>query len=232
MRVQNAKLIGLVALMTSACGATPGPVVGSASMAPDASLGQAEFSSEGATKYRLRANDKIAIRVVREPDLSFEELLISGDGSVTLPLAGMVDARGQTTEELARQIADALRQAGLRRPLVSVYVVEYASHVVTVEGGVEEPGVYAFQPGARLSAALSLANGPSRVSKLNEVVIFRETSDGMSIALFDYQSVRKGTMLDPVIEPGDRVVVGISGLSQFWQDLIRALPAFGLFTNI
>ena len=52
------------------------------------------------------------------------------------------------------------------------------------------------------------------------------------VAKFDYRAVSQGTMIDPVLEPGDRVVVGTSGLSQFWQDLLRALPAFGLFTNV
>jgi len=67
---------------------------------------------------------------------------------------------------------------------------------------------------------------------MREVAIFRETPDGLMVAKFDYRSVRQGTMLDPVLAPGDRVVVGISGLSQFWQDLLRALPAFALFTNV
>jgi polysaccharide export outer membrane protein len=36
-------------------------------------------------------------------------------------------------------------------------------------------------------------------------------------------------MLDPVLEPGDRVVMGTDGLSVFWEDLLKALPAFGVF---
>ncbi len=36
-------------------------------------------------------------------------------------------------------------------------------------------------------------------------------------------------MLDPVLEPGDRVVMGTDGLSVFWEDFLKALPAFGIF---
>jgi polysaccharide export outer membrane protein len=39
-------------------------------------------------------------------------------------------------------------------------------------------------------------------------------------------------MIDPVLEPSDRVVVGVSGSSQAWQDLLQALPAFALFTRL
>jgi hypothetical protein len=49
------------------------------------------------------------------------------------------------------------------------------------------------------------------------------------IAKFDYGQVRQGTMLDPVLQPGDRVVMGTDGLSVFWEDLLKALPAFGVF---
>jgi polysaccharide export outer membrane protein len=49
------------------------------------------------------------------------------------------------------------------------------------------------------------------------------------VAKFDYGQIRQGTMLDPILEPGDRVVMGTDGLSQFWEDLLMALPAFGIF---
>jgi polysaccharide biosynthesis/export protein len=35
-----------------------------------------------------------------------------------------------------------------------------------------------------------------------------------------------------VLMPGDRAVIGTSGLSVFWQDLLKALPAFAIFTRL
>lgn len=100
---------------------------------------------------------------------------------------------------------------------------------MTVEGAVDKPGVYAFQPGARLSTAIALASGPKRTAKASQVAVFRESPQGIMVAKFDYVQVSRGTMLDPVLEPGDRVVMGTDGLSVFWEDLLRALPAFGVF---
>ena len=218
--------------MLSACGATPPPAVGAAQTTPVDSLGQADYASVTDADYRLRNSDILSILVFREPELSMEKVAVGADGMLSLPLVGPIAANGRTTAELAGDIAFALDRAGLKNPQVSINVIDHASHLVTVEGGVTEPGVFPFQPGAKLSSAIALAKGPNRVAQMREVAIFRETPQGLMVAKFDYRAVRQGTMLDPVLQPGDRVVVGISGLSQFWQDLLRALPAFALFTNV
>lgn len=215
----------------SACASAPPVEVGAVASEPVSALGQDDYSANLDPAYVLRPSDVISITVFREPDFSVERLPIGSDGTVALPLVGTVIAAGKGAEDLSRELTWRLDEAGLKHPSVTVNVLDHASHLVTVEGGVEEPGVYPFQPGARLSSALALANGPNRVAKLREVAIFRETPDGLAVAKFDYVEVRRGAMLDPVIQPGDRVVVGISGLSQFWQDFLRAMPAFGIFAN-
>lgn len=215
----------------AACGTTT-PQIGPVNATPVEALGQADYETRQSAIYGLRPADLITVTVFREPDLSVEKIPIGADGTVALPLIGQVQAAGLTTEELSADVARKLDAAGLKRPQVSINVLDFKSHLVTVEGGVEEPGVYNFQPGAKLSSAIALANGPNRVARLREVAIFREDEQGLSVALFDYSAVRQGTMIDPVIQPGDRVVVGISGLSQFWQDLLKALPAFAVFSNV
>lgn len=221
-----------LALLVAACASTPEPLIGPVTATASADLGQAEYQSAKADTYALSAGDRLNILVFREPDLSAEAIIIGPAGTIALPLVGKVQAASLTTDQLAQDIQSRLDNAGLRRPDVSVNVVEFASHLVTVEGGVEEPGVYQFKPGAKLSSALALAKGPNRVARLKQVVVFREIDKQISIAKFDYQAVRQGTMIDPILRPGDRVVVGISGLSQLWQDTIRALPAFALFTQV
>ena len=131
-----------------------------------------------------------------------------------------------------KSVAQRLEAAGLRAPMVSVNINEYASHLVTVEGAVDSPGVYAFQPGSRLSAAIAMGGGPTRSAKSEQVAVFRESPEGIMVAKFDFAQINQGTMLDPVLEPGDRVVIGTDGLSVFWQDFLRTIPAFGIFANL
>jgi len=229
-RGKMATLMGAVATFAVAgCSSTPEPQIGLSASAPQAEYGQTGFSVTRPTAYNLRPSDQIAVNVFREPELSLEKVRIGVDGNVSLPMLGTIPAAGMTTKQLEQDLTRRFAALGLKTPVVSVNIADYASHLVTVEGAVEKPGVYSFQPGARLSSALALAAGPKRSAKVDQVAVFRESPQGIMIAKFDYQQVKQGTMLDPVLEPGDRVVMGTDGLSVFWEDLLKALPAFGVF---
>lgn len=222
--------LGVVtALALSGCASSPEPKIGSAVIQPRSDLGQDGYSYNRPDTYLLRPTDKISVNVFREPDLSVETVRIGVEGNVSLPMLGSIPAAGLTAKQFEQDLTRRFAALGLKTPMVSVNVTDFASHLVTVDGAVEKPGVYSFQPGARLSTAIALAAGPKRTAKAEQVAVFRETPQGLMIAKFDYTQVSQGTMLDPVLQPGDRVVIGTDGLSVFWEDLLKALPAFGVF---
>ncbi|WP_234029072.1 polysaccharide biosynthesis/export family protein [Aurantiacibacter spongiae] len=196
------------------------------------SLGQVGYGTALPVDYVLRQSDVISVTVFREPDLSLGETPISADGHISVPLLGTIQAAGLTTSELESQLERSLDAQYLRDANVSVNVLEAASHRVVVEGQVEQPGIFTFQPGTRLSGAIALAQGMVREADRSNVAIFRESPDGPTVAKFDYGAVQAGRMLDPVLMPGDRVVVGTSALSQGWQDALKAIPVFALFTRL
>lgn len=225
--VYTVLVTGAIAL--AGCASTPEPIIGAAASDPRMELGQQGYSQARASTYALRPSDQISVNVFREPDLSIENVRVGVDGLISLPMLGSIPAAGMTTKQFEEDVTRRLLGAGLRTPMVSVNISQYASHLVTVEGAVTEPGVYAFQPGARLSAAVAMAKGTTPIAKAEQVAVFRESPEGIMIAKFDYAQVSQGTMLDPVLQPGDRVVVGTNGLSRFYQGLLQALPAFGVF---
>lgn len=229
----NSKRLGVVviagAVTLAGCASTPEPVIGAAVSQPRSDLGQTSYSQTRADTYMLRPSDQISVNVFREPELSLENVRLGVDGAVSLPMLGSIPAAGMTTKQFEQDVSRRLLAAGLRTPMVSINISEYASHLVTVEGAVEDPGVFAFQPGARLSSAIAMADGPTNVAKREQVAVFRESPQGILIAKFDYQQVSQGTMLDPILQPGDRVVMGTNGLSVFYQNMLQALPAFGVF---
>lgn len=182
-------------------------------------------------EYPLYAKDVVSITVFREPDLSIQNVPISADGVLTLPLIGRIMAAGQTPTQLQRTLKSAFSKGILQHPDVTVTVMDYASHYVTVEGAVSEAGIFKFPPGTRLSGAIALGGGETRVAK-DLIIVMRPTPEGMTVAKFDYGAMRAGTMIDPLILPGDRVIMGKSALAQFWQDLLVALPAFTIFTRL
>ena len=71
-----------------------------------------------------------------------------------------------------------------------------------------------------------------QAARLDQVIVFREVNGQPLAARFDVNLVRAGKMIDPVLSPNDRIVLGVSGSSQAWQDLLQALPVFALFTRI
>ncbi|NLR69405.1 polysaccharide export protein [Novosphingobium sp. ERN07] len=219
------------AVTIAGCSTGPTARIGMAANTPVAELGQTNFSADEAEIYTLRPSDVVSVTVFREPDLSVQNIPVGADGMLSLPLIGPIKVEGLTTGDLERTVTERLAKSQLIDPRVSVNVMQFGSHLVTVEGSVEKPGMFPFKPGTRLTGAIALAEGLKREGKLSEVAIFRQTKDGIAVAKFDYGAVRAGTMMDPVLLPSDRVIVGTSGLSLFWQDLIKALPAFALFTR-
>jgi polysaccharide biosynthesis/export protein len=227
--MRKASVVGIAMSMVAGCATTPEPMVGASVIQPRTDLGQGDYSYQRPTSYMLRPADRISIGVFREPEFSVQSIQVGVEGNVSVPMLGSIPAAGMTTKQFEQDVTRRLAAAGLKSPMVTVNISEYASHQVTVEGAVNTPGVYPFQPGARLSAAVAMAKGPKRTAKLDQVAVFRESPEGIMIAKFDYSQVQQGTMLDPVLQPGDRVVIGTDGLSVFWEDLIKTLPAFGVF---
>lgn len=234
MKTQSSKAVflGMVSTMAlSGCASSPEPVIGAATSQPITELGQANYTDQKSRTYLLRPSDQISVNVFREPDFSLERVQIGVEGNVSVPMLGSIPAAGMTAKAFETNLTERLAAIGLKSPAVSINIVEYASHLVTVEGAVTTPGVYAFQPGARLSSAIALAEGPERTARTSQVAVFREMEGGIAVAKFDYGMISRGTMLDPILEPGDRVVMGTDGLSVFWQDFLRAVPAFGIFAS-
>jgi polysaccharide export outer membrane protein len=201
--------------------------------------GAAPLTSPGAAPLQardtndiVRGRDKISVIVLREPDLTLPDVRVGEDGFFDMPAIGRVKAEGRTTAAIAEEVRERLGRNYLRNPSVAVNVIDYSSHVVTVEGAVEQPGVYQYQPNTTLIGAVAMARGPSRVAKLKHVAIFRFTGGERSVAVFDLAEVRAGTMIDPVLQPGDRVMIGFDGLSQAWRDFLMTAPLIGVFSRI
>ena len=219
-------------LFSAACATGPAAMPGVVNQTPVESLNQTNFASAVADDYVIRPSDVLQINVFREDALSLPSVAVAADGSISVPLLGSMNVAGQTLAAIEQNIERGLGARYLQNPEVAVNIITYASHVVTVEGAVESAGIYTFLPGTRMSGGISLAEGPERTARISDVAIFRETGGAMQIAKFDLRAVRAGTMLDPVLQPGDRIVVGTDGLSVLWQDALKALPAFAIFTQI
>src|SRR5262249_7854995 len=84
---------------------------------------------------------------------------VSGEGTVTLPFVGVVQANGLTEEQLRTAILHRLERY-MYTPQVNLFVREYRSRQVAVVGAVEKPGLYNLASGDdTILDMLSLAGG-------------------------------------------------------------------------
>ena len=140
---------------------------------------------------RLQAGDKIRVTVYGEDKIS-GEYEIDPSGFVSLPLAGTVQAAGQTKISLEQSLSEKLKSNYLRDPKVTVDVATFRP--IYVLGEVQKPGEYPFRSGLNVVSAMAVAGGATYRASNSRVLIQRSGEP----ALKEYA-------LDPSIPimPGD-----------------------------
>ena len=178
----------------------------------------------------LRAGDSIAVSVYREPDLGAPKLVLDSLGNIQLPLLGEITAAGQTPAELAQTVTRRLGARYLRRPQVTVALLDSVALSMSVEGQVKSPGVFPVGPNETLLTSLARAGSPGQTAKLDEIVVFRTVNGQRMGAVFDLEQIRTGAAPDPQILDGDTIVVGYSAIKGAFRDFLAASPLLNLFT--
>jgi polysaccharide biosynthesis/export protein len=175
--------------------------------------------------YRIGANDVLKIRVLGEPELSSDAMTVSQSGTIEMLFLGEMTAANTTTTELAEILRQRLDARYLVNPQVSVSLVSSARQRVVVEGEVKKPGVFPITGDMRLMQALALAEGPTEIARLKDVVVIREADGQRLAARFNLKSIRSGETEDPYLLPQDTVIVGQSVGSLIYRDLAKSLPS-------
>ena len=185
--------------------------------------GFAAVSTPGSTAYKIGPQDVLEISVFKVPDLS-RKVQVANSGSVNLPLVGEVQAVGKTAQEMERDLTTKLGAKYLQNPQVTVYIKEYNSQRVTVEGAVRKPGVYPIRGKTSLLQFIAIAGGLDDTASSDDLVIVRTVNGKRTAARFDLGEVRAGKLNDPVIMPGDVIMVNASGTKAAFKKLMKAIP--------
>ena len=164
-----------------------------------------------------------------EPSLSNDALEVDATGNIQMPLIGEVAAGGRTPREVAAEIEKRLSERYLVNPQVVLSVKKAAPRLVSVEGQVNKPGVYEIDVNATLLTALAKAESPTRVARLSDIVVFRNTEGKRMAAKFNLTDIRAGRAPDPQIVGGDVIVVGFSHGKGAWRDFLQTAPLFNVF---
>jgi polysaccharide export outer membrane protein len=177
----------------------------------------------GRPEYRIGPSDLLSVTVFQTKDLD-REVRVDNAGQVSLPLIGTVEAAGRTAHELEADLATRYGARYLQDPQISVFVKEFASQRVTVEGAVGKPGIYPVSTRLTLLQAIALAEGLDDNASERNVIVFRTAQGRRQFARFDLEAIRDGSNDDPEIQGEDVIVVDTSGGKVFLQNLIKLAP--------
>ena len=149
----------------------------------------------GLSGYSIGSGDMLSIQVFGEEDLSIE-VRLSDAGTISYPFLGELRAKGLSIGELSEIIRSKLADGYLISPSVNVTVLEYRQFFIN--GEVEKPGGYPYQPGLTLQKAVALAGGFTERASKTKLYVVPDGKEGE-----DPVRIKLGTM----VRPGDIITV-------------------------
>lgn len=160
--------------------------------------------------YRIGPEDLLEIQVYGVDQLS-RTVRVNSEGYISLPLVGAVLVGSLTAHEAEVAVATKLATNYLQDPQVSLFVKEFTTQRITLEGAVAKPGIYPLRGETTLLRALALAGGQGSLSDMHSVVLFRTDKDGTRTTLtYDVESIRHGEVPDPLVQNDDLIVLNRS----------------------
>lgn len=158
-------------------------------------LNHAQARSQPLDDYKLGSDDVISVTVFDEPDLSQKEVRISSTGTIAMPLVGQIEVKGLSVQEAETLIYNAYLGDYLKKPDISITIVEYRQFYVN--GEVEKPGGYSYREGMTVQRAITLAGGFTERASRNNIKLIRETNNGAAT----------NATLNTTVQPGDVITV-------------------------
>jgi polysaccharide export outer membrane protein len=186
---------------------------------PDTVTAQSGGVRRSPESYKLGGGDRILVEILEVPDLTRGYEVLS-DGSVNLPLIGLVSIRGRTLVEATNIIRNAYRRV-LKDPVVTVSLVAARPLNVGVIGEVTKPGNFTITltpgPGVAPSVqyptvtqAIRLAEGVTGVADIRNIRVRRPQPDGpdqvLNVNLWNF--LQEGDISqDIILQDRDTIVI-------------------------
>lgn len=218
-------LVGFAVVNACASGGSSIPTGGESSTRlpiPDAT------TSITPADLRIGPMDSLEISVFGVTDLD-GTYQVDFEGLLKMPLIGEISAVGKTAGELSIELEQKYEESFLQDPDVNVIILESVGRRITVDGSINNPGLYPVTGNMSLLQSVALAGGPSQGANPKRVVVFRQIGGERHAAAFDLVAIRNGNAEDPIIFGNDIIVVDGSEARATYGEVLRSLPLLALF---
>jgi polysaccharide export outer membrane protein len=182
----------------------------------------AQPQSTETPKAAIGAGDAVSVQIFDTPELSVDSARVNENGEISLPVLGTVKVAGLNQAEAARRIESELKIRGVMlEPHVMVSIVDFAGQNATLMGEVRAPGVYPTLGGRRLLEMLALAGGVAPTAGKIVTIAHRNNPDHPDTVHLVSNAQALGEQENPVILPGDTVVVARAGIVYILGDVLK-----------
>lgn len=167
--------------------------------------------------YRIQAGDQIDVRFPLNPELNVFTV-VRPDGRISLKLMGEVLAEGSTPAELSEKL-ERTYSTELRDPEIAVTVRGMAARIY-VDGQIERPGEYVWNPQITALQAIARAGGFRETADEDRFVVLRRSEEGVQQVIAVDLEADDGANHDVFLAPYDLVVVPSSSVADVnkWVD--------------
>ena len=189
-------------------------IAGQASPARVGSVGRALR-----TDYVIGSEDLLEINVFEQPDLN-RTVRVSGEGTISIPLIGVIPVNGLTVKETEAKLRDLLGEKYLNDPQITVFVKEAKSKKVSVVGAVSKPGTVEMLGQRSLLEAISEAGGLTQQAGKNLYVLRPDPSGATSRIDVDLDDlmINGNPELNIPILPGDVINIPVDRILHVYVD--------------
>src|SRR5208337_3047738 len=162
---------------------------------------------------RIGSGDLIEVSMFENPDLS-GRYRVDEMGDITVPLIGRVHVAGMTANEAATKIEQLYVEGQILLPSNShatVFISEYATQGITINGEVKAPGVFPALGVHKLNDLIAAAGGITPLAA-SHVVITHKDDPGNPTTVEYNPSALKPIIPDVQIFPGDSILIPRAGV--------------------
>jgi polysaccharide biosynthesis/export protein len=194
-----------------------------AAMAVVVGLGAAHAAKVAVTPKEslvIGPGDLLQVSVLRESELT-QKVRVLDSGEIVLPLIGRIHVGGDSTPK-ADAVIEKAYVAGqfLKKPQVTVTILQFATQTIAVLGEVRRPGTVTITTPRSLLDVLAMAGGLKKDAD-RHITIERGGVWGEQIHVFLPNNPQADFKADVSVHPGDRILVPKAGIVYVLGDVGR-----------
>lgn len=185
--------------------------------------------------WELKAGDRLVYEVLEEREEEPLLLVINGNGELLVPLIGRVEAQGKTSKKLAYEIKSKLEEEFFHRATVVISQRQEDRNRgrISVIGEVRRQGEQIIPVDAplTLSQAIMQSGGFSAEANQAKISIVGQGEQQARMEIDLGAMLESGDLSqDPILKPGDSVIVPRSDQSKNQVYVLGAVNAPGLYS--